>query len=170
MVYQLGRGSLAPGKALRVAAYANDVTVIVSSREEADSAASILQEYSEEVFAGTMDHFLLQYPFILKTTKKVSNALGITCLSGLSYQEWAYGASRRHQGFELSTLFLVSSVTHFYNWNAHCQVATRHKVLFCSEMEGTILAELQKIFSFARQKIDEARWLSLWLGFPFNPP
>uniref|UniRef100_A0A6I8T0W5 Reverse transcriptase domain-containing protein n=1 Tax=Xenopus tropicalis TaxID=8364 RepID=A0A6I8T0W5_XENTR len=38
---------LAPGKALRVAAYADDVTVVVSSGEEADAVALIVQDYSE---------------------------------------------------------------------------------------------------------------------------
>ncbi|OCT75035.1 hypothetical protein XELAEV_18034023mg, partial [Xenopus laevis] len=44
----------------------------------------------------TMDHFLLQCPFNIDVYKQVSQALGIPCLSGWNYQEWAYGAVKRH--------------------------------------------------------------------------
>uniref|UniRef100_A0A6I8STC9 Reverse transcriptase domain-containing protein n=1 Tax=Xenopus tropicalis TaxID=8364 RepID=A0A6I8STC9_XENTR len=126
------------------------------------------EECSGEV--ETMDHFLLQCPFNIDVYKQVSAALGIPCLSGCNYQEWAYGAFKRHRGYDLGTLFLVSSVVRFYTWNTRCKVSLRREVLPCPVVVDMVLGELGKIRSLERQRMDEARWKGLWRGIQFDPP
>ncbi|XP_041441476.1 uncharacterized protein LOC121401210 [Xenopus laevis] len=118
----------------------------------------------------TMDHFLLQCPFNIDVYKQVSQALCIPCLSGWDYQEWAYGAFKRHVGLDVGTLFLVSAVARFYTWNARCKVSLRSESLPSAVVVGMILGELGKIRSLERQRTAEAIWRAWWRGFHFDPP
>ncbi|OCT93696.1 hypothetical protein XELAEV_18011371mg, partial [Xenopus laevis] len=79
---------------------------------------------------------------------------------------WDIQATR---GYDLGTLFLVSSVVRFYTWNAQCKVSLRREVLPCPVVVEMILGELGKIRSLERERMDEARWKGLWRGIQFDP-
>lgn len=118
----------------------------------------------------TMDHFLVECPFNSEVLAGVGDAIGYPRLQALAFSERVYGDFRVRSGFDLSSLFLVSTVCLYYTWHARCLVTTRDKSLPVHEVVGGIFRELVKVRHLEEERVGMERSARLWRGFSFRPP